>query len=75
MGEGLLIDRDNTWVCPFHRDEKAWLQDPMVFVDLLRGMPGGEPALLKNREHLRRDAAEQRWLELLPSGSSTTAPV
>ena len=47
MGEGWLIDRDRMWVCRFHRDEKAWLQDPMVFVDLSRGMPGGE----------------QRWLD------------
>ena len=42
MGEGWLIDRSKTWVCRFHRDEKAWLQDPMVFVDIGRGMPGGE---------------------------------
>tara|TARA_B100001063_G_scaffold197932_1_gene190310 strand:+ start:304 stop:468 length:165 start_codon:yes stop_codon:yes gene_type:complete len=47
----------------------------MVFVDLGRGMPGGQPALLKSREHLRRDAAEQRWMELLRSGWSATAPV
>ena len=47
MGEGWLIDRDRMWVCRFHRYEKAWLQDPMVFVDLGRGMPGGE----------------QRWLD------------
>ena len=59
MGEGWLIDRSKTWVCRFHRDEKDWLQDPMVFVDLGQGMPGGE----------------QRWLELLRSGWSTTAPV
>ena len=36
---------------------EGWLQDPMVFVGLGRGMPGGE----------------QRWLELLRSGWSTTA--
>ena len=75
MGEGWLIDRNKEWVCQFHRDEKDWLQDPKVFVDLGREMPGGEPALLKSRERLRRDAAERRWLELLRSGWSTTAPV
>ena len=36
------MDRDKTWVCRFHRDEKAWLQDPMVFVGIDRRMPGGE---------------------------------
>tara|TARA_B100001175_G_scaffold108910_2_gene92516 strand:- start:630 stop:878 length:249 start_codon:yes stop_codon:yes gene_type:complete len=75
MGEGWLIDRNKQWVFRFHRDEKAWPKDPMVFVDLGRGMPGGQPALLKSREHLRRDAAEQRWMELLRSGWSATTPV
>ena len=47
MREGWLIDRDRMWVCRFHRDGKAWLQDPMVFVGIGRRMPGGE----------------QRWLD------------
>ena len=59
MGEGWLIDRSKTWVCRFHRDEKDWLQDPMVFVDLGRGMPGGE----------------QRWLDgWADTGRAQTAP-
>ena len=33
-----------------------------------REMPNDEPALLKRREYLRRDAAEQRWKELLRLG-------
>ena len=49
MGQGWLIDRSKTWVCRFHRDEKDWLQDPMVFVDLGRGMPGGEQHRLDDR--------------------------
>ena len=39
-----------------------------------REMPNGQPALLKRREYLRRDAAEQRWKELLRLGWSATAP-
>ena len=37
-------------------------------------MPNGEPALLKRRGYLRRDAAEQRWKELLWLGWAPTAP-
>ena len=74
MREGWLIDREGFWICRFHRDEKAWIRDPRVFVDHGREMPNGEPALLKRREYLRRDAAEQRWKELLRLGWSTTGP-
>ena len=74
MGEGWLIDRDGLWVCRFHRDEKAWLRDPLLFVDHSREMHNGQPALLKRREYLRRDAAEQRWNELLQLGWSAIDP-
>ena len=37
-------------------------------------MPNGEPALLKRREYLRRDAPEQRWKKLLRLGWAPTAP-
>ena len=75
MGEGWLIDRDHHWVCRFHRDERAWLRDPRIFVDHGRGMPNGEPALLKRREYLRRDEALKRWLVLLECGWSPIDPV
>ena len=74
MREGWHIDRDGFWICRFHRDEKAWIRDPLVFVDHGREMPNGEPALLKRREYLRRDAAEQRWKELLRLGGAPTDP-
>ena len=61
MREGWLIDRDGFWICRFHRDEKAWIRDPRVFVD-------------HGREYLHRDAAEQRWKELLRLGWAPTAP-
>ena len=41
----------------FHPDEKSWHQDPRVFVDSGRPVPGEAP-LLKTRVHLRRDTAE-----------------
>ena len=74
MREGWLIDRDRRWACRFHRDEKAWVRDPRLFIDHGRGMPNGEPALLRRREYLRRDAAERRWKELVHSGWSATDP-
>ena len=40
----------------------------------MREMPNGQPALLKWREFLRRDVAEQRWKELLRLGCSTIDP-
>ena len=75
MREGWLIDRDRHWACRFHRDENSWIREPMVFVDLGRGMPEGQPALLKSRQHLRREVAEQRWRDLRRAGWSATAPV
>ena len=45
-----------------------------MFVDHGRKMPNGQPVLLNRREYLRRDAAEQRWKELLRLGWSATGP-
>ena len=50
MPDGWLIDRDLRSVCWFHRDENAWIREPMVFVDLGRGMSCGQLAPLKSRE-------------------------
>ena len=70
MPEGWLIDGDGFWIWRFHRDEKAWIRDPRVFIDHGREMPNGEPALLKRREYLRCD----RLKELLRLGWAPTAP-
>ena len=75
MGEGWLIDRNRLWVCRFHRDERAWAREPKVFVDHGRGMPNGAPALLKRREHLRREEAVKLWSELVRKGWAPTEPV
>ena len=50
VADGWLIDRGRRSVCWFHRDENAWICEPMLFVDLGRGMSCGQPALLKSRE-------------------------
>jgi len=52
----------------FHRDEKSWVHDQKVFVDMCRPMPDGSLALLETRQHLRRDDAETLWKNLLRSG-------
>ena len=67
MGEGWLIDADNHWIWRFHRDEKAWIRDPKVFVDRGRQMPDGPP-LLKERRYLRKEAADQLWNSLQSQG-------
>ena len=58
MLEGWLIDSDDFWIWRFHRDEKAWIRDPKVFIDRSRQMPDGPP-LLKERRYLPQDEAEQ----------------
>ena len=73
MGEGWLIDADNHWIWRFHRDEKAWIRDPKVFIDRGRQMPVGPP-LLKERRYLRKDAAEQMWKSLQTQGWKKTKP-
>ena len=54
MGEGWLRNPKDGWTYRFQRNEKSWLQDPLVFVDKGRAMPDGSPALLKTRQYLRR---------------------
>jgi len=67
MGEGWLIDRDGYWIWRFHRDEKAWIRDPKVFIDRGRQMTDGPP-LLKERRYLRKEDAEQLWKSLQSQG-------
>ena len=54
MRDGWLMNPTDGWTYRFHRDEKSWVRDPKVFVDMGRGMPDGSPALLKTRQHVRR---------------------
>ena len=48
---------------------------PRVFVDEGSGMPNGEPALLKRRQCLRHEQAEQLWKALRRQGWRPTDPV
>ena len=68
MRDGWLMNPTDGWTYRFHRDEKSWLRDPKVFVDMGRGMPDGSPALLKTRQHLRREQAEGMWKDLVRKG-------
>jgi len=68
MADGWLSDPETTWTYRFHRDDKAWVRDPKVFVDMGRPMPDGSPALLKTRRHLRREQAEGMWKDLVRQG-------
>ena len=69
-----MIDRDDCWIWRFHRDDKAWVRDPKVFMD--RGMPtpDGQPPLLKERRHVPQEDAETIWRNPSPrDGSVRTA--
>ena len=63
-----MIYPKDRWTYRFHRDEKAWVREPRVFVDMGRPMPNGSPALLKTRQHLLREQAEGMWKDLVRKG-------
>ena len=75
MLDAWLIDREQFWCLRFHQDPKSWLQDPHVFIDHGRGMPNGEPALLKSRRYLRSADARLLWNELVKTGWKPTEAV
>ena len=58
MREGWLVDPGTNWVWRFHRDDKAWVRDPKVFMDRGMPMPDGQPPLLKERRHFPQEDAE-----------------
>jgi len=65
--QGWIQDPRSKQAKRFHRDQKSWARDPMVFVDT--GLPiSGEPPLLKTRVHLRREVALRLWQDLLKVG-------
>ena len=57
MGDGWLSDPETTWTYRFHRDDKSWLRDPKVFVDMGRPMSDGQEETLVEdpRPHPRRN--------------------
>ena len=64
MREGWLVDPGTNWVWRFHRDDKAWVRDPKVFMDREMAMPNGVPPLLKERGHAPQENAETIWRNL-----------
>ena len=62
-----MINRDCYWIWRFRHDQKAWINEPKVYIDRGRRMPEGPP-LLKERRHLRKTEAEQLWALLKTQG-------
>ena len=75
MREGWLVDPGTNWVRRFHRDDKAWVRDPKVFMDRGMPMPNGEPPLLKERRHVPQQDAETIWRNLKSMGWKRTEPL
>ena len=75
MREGWLVDPGTNWVWRFHRDDKAWVRDPKVFMDRGMAMPNGEPPLLKERRHVPQEDAETIWRNLKSMGWKRTEPL
>jgi hypothetical protein len=75
MREGWLVDPGTNWVWRFHRDDKAWVRDPKVFMDRGMAMPNGEPPLLKERRNVPQEDAETIWRNLKSMGWKLTEPL
>ena len=75
MREGWLVDPGTNWVWRFHRDDKAWVRDPKVFMDRGMPMPDGEPPLLKERRHVPKEDAETIWRNLKSMGWKRSEPL
>ena len=70
-----MLDPESKWAYGFRRDEKSWIRDPMVFVDVGREMPRGKPPLLKTRQRIRKEKAKEKWISLIRSGWKRTDPL
>ncbi len=75
MHEGWLVDPGTNWVWRFHRDDKAWVRDPKVFMDRGMAMPDGQPPLLKERRHVPQEDAETIWRNLKSMGWKRSEPL
>ncbi|MBM5792029.1 MAG: DUF1651 domain-containing protein [Cyanobacteria bacterium M_surface_10_m1_298] len=73
QGQGWLQEPRSLATKRFHPDQKSWAQDPMVFVDSGRPLPG-QPPLLKSRCYLHRDQAVELWGALLKGGWQVVSP-
>ena len=75
MREGWLVDPGTNWVWRFHRDDKAWVRDPKVFMDRGMPMPDGQPTLLKEHRHVPQEDAETIWRNLKSMGWKRSEPL
>ena len=75
MREGWLVDPGTNWVWRFHRDDKAWVRAPKVFMDRGMAMPDGQPPLLKESRHIPQEDAETVWRNLKSMGWKRTEPL
>ena len=75
MREGWLVDPGTNWVWRFHRDDKAWVRDPKVFMDRGMPMPDEQPPLLKERRHVPQEYAETIWRNLKSMGWKRSEPL
>ena len=70
-----MLDPETQWAYRFHRDEKSWVRDPMVFMDKGKQLPDEQAPLLVTRQHLRRERAEELWKLLRSQGWQKTEPL
>ena len=73
--EGWLVDPGTNWVWRFHRDDKAWVRDPKVFMDRGMAMPDGQPPLLKERRRVPQEDVETIWSNLMSMGWKRKEPL
>ena len=65
---GCFSEAEARWTYRSRRDDKAWVRESRVFVDMGLPMPDGSPALLKTLQHFRREHAEGMWKDLVRKG-------
>ena len=73
MEEAWLRDPRAGWQVRFHKDQRTWGRETLVFVDTGKAMPDHLP-LLKERYHLRRADARLLWEGLMAQGWLKTRP-
>ena len=75
MPEGWVVDPGTNWVLRFHRDDKAWVRDPKVFLERGMAVPNEESPLLKERRHVPQEDADTIWRNLKSMGWKRTDPL
>ena len=63
------------WGLAFHRDGKALVRAPKVFMGHGMAVPYGQPLHLKERRHVPQENAETIWRNLKSKGLKRTEPL